>query len=149
MNFIEERKHRRSNRINPLPDNARQQRVSFIAMGVIRRKNPSNGGNHETNNSEHEEHDTANMPKNNAIYNPNLIDVAHIAILSVVIGFCLAKVDMMKSIHSKETIEDHSRLLLFMLDVSPEFFISVIFPLMIIARKKEMRKWIKSFFRNQ
>ena len=118
-------------------------------MGVIRRKTPSNDGNHETNHSERAEHETGNMPKNNAIYNKNLIEVAHIAILSVVIVVSLAKANMMKSMHSKETIKDHSRLLLFLLDVSPVFLVSVILPFMIIARQKEMQKWIKSFFRNQ
>lgn len=146
---MEERKHQRNNRIDPPPDIARQQRISVIEIGVIRRTTYSDEDNDETNNSEREDHETANMPWNNAIYNKNLIEVGHIAILSVVVVICLAKANIMTSMHSKETIEHHSRLLLFMLDVSPVVLISIFLPFMIIARQTEMQNWIQSFFRRQ
>ena len=145
--FVEETKHHRKNRVNPLPEITGQQQISVIAMSVIRRKPPSSDGENENNNPGREENKTTNMPKNNVIYNKNLIEVLHIAVLSVVILISLGKANMMKNMKSNGIVEDYSRLLLFIMDVSPLFLVSVILPSMIIARQQEMQKWIKSFFR--
>ena len=148
--FIDERKHQKNNRVAPFNKNSVKLPISFIDMRVIRRKVRSTGDDIGLqNNSEQQEDTTPSVQKNTTIYNKNLIEVFHISFISAVIVMSLAKASMTEKINAQGNVKDLSRHLLFVLDVAPVTLVSILLPILIIARQPEMQKWIKTFFKKQ
>ena len=136
---IEDKKHQslrplKEEKENSLPRmRQRKNRIEIIEMNI-------------SNN------DSQNTPRNKVVrlntaaQNPIFLEVSHIILMALTISSDLMVVAVKKQIHEKFLIRNFPQALLCFLDLAFPLAWSVIIPLMVYVRNREIQKYIRGFF---
>ena len=84
---------------------------------------------------------------NNVVYNKLILEVYHIAFLTLAITVTLVVVGVKRNLRNNVSVEEYSHTILCFLDLTPRILFSIILPMTIYARNPEMQAYIKGLFR--
>ena len=101
--------------------------------------------NNDTNETQYPANEQKLINLNTVAYNKLLVEVYHIAFLTLALAIGLATECVKKDLR-KKNVEEYPVLLLYVLDLSPRILVSLVLPIWVHLRNPEIQKYIKSTF---